>query len=375
MAKFFKILMNIILILFIAALCAVFIPPFFGISVNAASPNVETNMSIGSAAYGVKESLSDINAGDNIIVNDSDSVYLYEVAEVNADNGELTVRKSSNSDTEVIELRRTASKVVIVIPLIGYILIALQSFEGLIILGLAVALVIILFIISRVIAKNHDEEDNGSASDKEDDFGYFKELAASTDRPSSLDALATMSMASISDEAAEPVNTVPTDTIALDEEIEDLSELVLEPADNNEHDNISDEVTKLSSEIENETEKKADDEAISGNADTSESEPTIVETSSEETSEETSEFSSLEGALEQVLSTNQINQTPEDVVPNAVSAGEQTANEETSTEIELAIPSHSLDELLQEAYAKGEDPQVKKDSATGITLVDYSSCL
>ena len=116
--------------------------------------------------------------------------------------------------------------------------------------------------------------------------------------------------------------------------------------------------------------KKADDEAISGNADTSESDSTVVETSSEETSE----FSSLEGALEQVLNTNQINQTPEDVVPDAVS-GEQPADEETSTEIELAIPSHSLDELLQEAYAKGEDPQVKKDSATGITLVDYSSCL
>ena len=44
-------------------------------------------------------------------------------------------------------------------------------------------------------------------------------------------------------------------------------------------------------------------------------------------------------------------------------------------EIELAIPAKTLDELLQEAYANGEDPKVTKDAATGITFVDYSNCL
>ncbi len=365
MTKFFKILMNIILILFIAALCAVFIPPFFGISVNAASPNTETNMSIGTVAYGVKESLSDISAGNSIVISDSDSVYLYEVADVNADNGELTVRESSDSDTKVIELRRTASRAVIVVPFIGYILIALQSFEGLIIFALAAALIIILFAISRVVAKSSRSENDGEDSDKEeDDFGYFKELAASTDRPSSLD---TLSAAPVPPSQDEPVdNTVPTDTVALDEEIEDLFELIVERSDDNDEpaDEVSDKTINLSQSL------------------TKDEEPAATETS---------EFSSIEGALEQALTANQDKETPEDkvpdttpdavrntvsdVVPDAVPDADQGDACESSSEIELAIPSHTLDELLQEAYAKGEDPHVRKDPSTGITLVDYSSCL
>ena len=430
MTKFFKILMNIILILFIAALCAVFIPTFLGVSVNVATGSMKSNISVGSVAYGIKESLNDINSGDKIVVSDTDSLYTYEVTEVDASNGELIVRESSDSDTTVIELRRTASKLVIVVPIIGYLFIALQSFEGVIIFALAAALIIILFIISRVVANGHDDEADEDTNEKEDDFGYFKELAASSDRPSSLDSLAAMSMTTVVDE---PTTPMPTDTIPLDEEIEDLSELVLEPADGNEDhaesiesdesaDKIAENVEDKTATDENSDEQTAKkpepdefeslmkeiSEAETASAKTAVSEATsepveepetesesvvaseaavvagaavVAEAVSEKASEpetvshETSEFSGIEGALEQALINNQMTQTPDDVTPAANSAESESVSEDTPTEIELAIPTHTLDELLQESYAKGEDPQVKKDPATGITLVDYSSCL
>ena len=404
MTKFFKVIMNIILILFIAALCAVFIPTFLGISVNVASGNIETNMNVGSVAYGVKESLSDINSGDKIVVSDSESLYIYEVTEINTDNGELTVRESESSDTSVVELRRTASKLVFVVPFIGYLFIAVQSFEGIIILGLAAALIVILFIISRVLAGGHADEDDGEAGEKDDDFGYFKELAASADRPSSLDNLATMAIPPIPDETTTPVSS---DTVALDEEIEELSELVLEPADDGEkaaktEDDVDSSLESLKNEIasienadgvtaEN-TEETSDAELISeevSGSETISAEESKTASEREASSEivsneaaasgtvsqETSEFSGLEGALEQALISNQVSKTPDDVVPSGNTEETEPLNGETPAEIELAIPTHTLDELLQEAYAKGEDPQVKKDPATGVTLVDYSSCL
>ena len=393
MTKFFKVIMNIILILFIAALCAVFIPTFLGISVNVASGNIETNMNVGSVAYGVKESLSDINSGDKIVVSDSESLYIYEVTEINTDNGELTVRESESSDTSVVELRRTASKLVFVVPFIGYLFIAVQSFEGIIILGLAAALIVILFIISRVLAGGHADEDDGEAGEKDDDFGYFKELAASADRPSSLDNLATMAIPPIPDETTTPVSS---DTVALDEEIEELSELVLEPADDGEkaaktEDDVDSSLESLKNEIasienadgvtaEN-TEETSDaeliSEEVSGSETISAEESKTAserEASSEIVSNEAA-ASGTEGALEQALISNQVSKTPDDVVPSGNTEETEPLNGETPAEIELAIPTHTLDELLQEAYAKGEDPQVKKDPATGVTLVDYSSCL
>ncbi len=173
MAKVFKIIMNIILIVFIAAFCAVIVPPLLGITTSVAMPSTETNMKTGSIAYGVKYSLEDLNAGDNIIVNTTDANYIYEIVDIDASDGNLTVRDSKSAETVSIQLRRTASKSIIVVPFIGYIYIAFQSTEGLMILGLAAGLVIILFVIASIVCskgKSRDEDEDEAA---EDDCEYF----------------------------------------------------------------------------------------------------------------------------------------------------------------------------------------------------------
>ncbi|HIV17643.1 MAG TPA: hypothetical protein IAB17_06595 [Candidatus Alectryocaccobium stercorigallinarum] len=412
MSKVFKVIMNIVLILLIISLCAVFIPPFLGITTAVASPGIESNIQTGSIVYGTRESLNDLQAGDEIVVTSEDSAYVYEITEVDASNGEVIVRESEDSDTEIIQLRRTASKVFISVPLLGYILIATQSFEGLIILALAVALIIILFIIATVVNRQSDDEyedDEKTDKDEDNDFGYFRDLAASTSRPNRLDELGTLTIPPITDDDIAKTRQISPETAPLDEEIEDVSELILEPAAGSENEtaeaegaqetsdtrpidtdelaseassgNAAEEGSQKESEAQD-AEAKADESPAEPEASTSEA--AAAETGSEEEKPEvssaTSDLSGIENALENVLTTDELEKTSEKNAVDALNASFKNAQsaepevaEEKPKEIELAIPVRTLDELLQEAYTKGEDPQVKKDPVTGITFVDYSS--
>ena len=49
--------------------------------------------------------------------------------------------------------------------------------------------------------------------------------------------------------------------------------------------------------------------------------------------------------------------------------------EPPADEIELAMPVLSAEEIIDAAYARGEDPSVTRDEVTGVTLVDFSDCL
>lgn len=91
--------------------------------------------------------------------------------------------------------------------------------------------------------------------------------------------------------------------------------------------------------------------------------------------DDTSELAGIGNALENVMENERMNQTPHNEEPSPKSAPDEEAADVSSSEIEIAIPARSLEELLQEAYAKGEDPTVVKDETIGVTLVDYSDCL
>ena len=218
MAKVFKIIMNILIILFILALVALFVPPLLGITTATARPGTATNMQIGSVAYGTRHPISELNVGDTIITNTDDSTYLYEITGIDPDTGEITARTSADAQPEILSLRRTASKKFVVIPLIGYIIIALQSTEGMIILGLSAALLIILFIIADILSRKSKKNDAAEAEVEEaEDRQYFNDLAASQSRPSRLDDLGTIAIPPVSDIMKE---NAAASQAALDEEVE-----------------------------------------------------------------------------------------------------------------------------------------------------------
>lgn len=400
MAKLFKVIMNILIILFIASLVALFVPPLLGITTVISEPDTASNMQIGSVAYGTRVPLDEISKGDTIISSSDNETYLYTVEDIDASTGVLSVKSSETADAKEITLRRTASKKLFVIPLIGYIVIAFQSTEGLIILGLGVALLVILFIISEILckkSKKSDEDDDEAAVDRE----YFRDLATSQQKPSSLDELATITIPPIKD-ILEEEKKAEADTAALDEDFEN-PELILEPVSNDDEASIeefAEENEKGDTEA-SDAAKPADikdnssaDISSSDKAGTAASskdahgkkdsfkadndiqssvQPSKPSESASSQLGSTSELSDIESALESVLENEQMNPTPHSEQPAA--APETPVSEPASSEIEIAIPAKTLEELLQEAYAKGEDPTVIKDESAGVTLVDYSDCL
>lgn len=400
MAKLFKVIMNILIILFIASLVALFVPPLLGITTVISEPDTASNMQIGSVAYGTRVPLDEISKGDTIISSSDNETYLYTVEDIDASTGVLSVKSSETADAKEITLRRTASKKLFVIPLIGYIVIAFQSTEGLIILGLGVALLVILFIISEILckkSKKSDEDDDEAAVDRE----YFRDLATSQQKPSSLDELATITIPPIKD-ILEEEKKAEADTAALDEDFEN-PELILEPVSNDDEASIeefAEENEKGDTEA-SDAAKPADikdnssaDISSSDKAGTAASskdahgkkdsfkadndiqssvQPSKPSESASSQLGSTSELSDIGSALESVLENEQMNPTPHSEQPAA--APEAPVSEPASSEIEIAIPAKTLEELLQEAYAKGKDPTVIKDESAGVTLVDYSDCL
>ena len=76
---------------------------------------------------------------------------------------------STDGGTTQQELGSTVQKVMLVVPVIGYVSMALRSTEGLIIVGLAVVFVIILFILAEVWKKDDDEEEDEENEDAQED--------------------------------------------------------------------------------------------------------------------------------------------------------------------------------------------------------------
>lgn len=391
MAKLFKVIMNILIIVFIASLVALFVPPLLGITTVVADSDSATNMQVGSVAYGTRVSLDELAIGDTIISNSDNETYLYEVTAVDTSTGVVSVKSSDTSDVKNITLRRTASKKLFVIPLIGYIVIALQSTEGLIILGLGVVLLVILFIISEILCRKSQKLDDDE--DAEVDREYFRNLATSQQKPSALDELGTITIPPIKDIMDEESDSSPSDTVPLDEDFEN-PELILESADaDDDFDEEDDEQyddssmdeqisdTEPSSKTknasnQNEPKKRTIKELLQKEETPDEFSAEDSENNSDSSSiDDTSELAGIGNALENVLENERMNQTPHSEEPSQTPTPEEETADVSSSEIEIAIPARSLEELLQEAYAKGEDPTVVKDDSIGVTLVDYSDCL
>ena len=408
MAKFFKVIISILIVLYIASFAALFIPPVIGIQTVVSKPGVDSNLQTGTVAYGTKESLDTLSIGDTIVYNSDEKTYVYEIVDLSdAESGSITVKAYEDAEPETINVRRTATKLLFYVPFIGYIMIAVESTQGLIILGLIAAVLIVLYVITEVLCKKARAK-KGELMDEDDEYEkdrkYFRDLAASQSKPNSLDVLGTLSIPPVADLMnEEQTESTSSNTIALDEEYED-PELILKSADNDlektapvvidenaseNEDSESDAKASKSSTADSSTDGKTDkrnkssakkhedkkeNSVPSGSSDTESEEIKVSDKKQEKDFTNTSDINDIGNALEIALENERMNPTPHSApAPAAAPVAEQTV--QTSTEeIELAIPARTLDELLQEAYSNGEDPKVTKDPTTGITFVDYSNC-
>ena len=172
MSKFLKVIVNLFLICAILIAGALLVPPLMGISTTMIdSSSMDTNLPVGSVTYSQEVNVADISVGDEILVESDVKAYAYIVDSADAGAGKYigTSVSDSQAEPEEIAVRNVALKIIITIPLIGYVMIAMRSIEGLIIIGLVVLFVIILFILSELWKKTDDDDEYDGEYDEEEE--------------------------------------------------------------------------------------------------------------------------------------------------------------------------------------------------------------
>ncbi len=174
MSKLLKIIVNVFLIGAILIAAAILIPPLAGVTTTIVDTSaMNTNLPLGSVTYSTDVDVFQLKAGDEILKENDSSTYAYIIKETDAANGRFQAVSSTdpNGAQEEIRLRNSVPKVAVIIPYIGYILIAMHSIEGIIIVVLIVVLMIILFILSE-LWKTHPEDEE---EDEEEETGETRE--------------------------------------------------------------------------------------------------------------------------------------------------------------------------------------------------------
>lgn len=346
MSKLLKVIVNTLLLLAILSAGALVIPPFAGITTLVSDGMGNTNISRGAVTYAKKTDTSSVATGDKILVDDNSGKYIYTIQSLDTAAGTASVKNVISGDTTEITVRATVSKVIVTIPVIGFLSMAAQSREGIMIIGLAILFLVILFILSEVW-KRDEEEDEEEEEEDEDDEKASEELrsrkkAALEEKKKREEQEMTEQLRAADQKTAEEEN--------LDEfEIPDLEEEGTEQ--------VSFNTVDLQNLVRGE-ETEEIPEAV-------EETEIVEEAAAEEVTEETEETESAEP--ETVEEIEEFEETIEEP--------EEEPEPEPSEPIELAMPVYTAEELLQKAHAAGDNPKVIEDPATGITILDYSDIL
>lgn len=349
MSKLLKVIVNTLLLLAILSAGALVIPPFAGITTLVSDGMGNTNISRGAVTYAKKTDTSSVATGDKILVDDNSGKYIYTIQSLDTAAGTASVKNVISGDATEITVRATVSKVIVTIPVIGFLSMAAQSREGIMIIGLAILFLVILFILSEVWKRDEEEneEEEDEEEEDEDDEKASEELhsrkkAALVEKKKREEQEMTEQLRAADQKTAEEEKQ--------DEfEIPDLEEEGTE------------QVSFHTADLQNLVRGEETEEIPEAVEETEIVEEAAAEETAEEVTEETEETESAEP--ETVEEIEEFEETIEEPEP------------EPSEPIELAMPVYTAEELLQKAHAAGDDPKVIEDPATGITILDYSDIL
>ncbi len=170
MSRFLKVIVNIILVGAILTAAALLVPPLAGVQTFVMDDmSMQTNLAPGSVTYAVDKEAGELKNGDKVLEQASSGSYVYRVTNLNVqeDTCTLTAPNTSPQLTKEANISNGVAKVVFTIPVIGYVVMAMKTTEGLIIIGLAVLFVILLFILSEVWKKDEDDEDEAESLEED----------------------------------------------------------------------------------------------------------------------------------------------------------------------------------------------------------------
>lgn len=350
MSKLLKVIVNTLLLLAILSAGALVVPPFAGITTLVSDGMGNTNISRGAVTYAKKTDTSSVATGDKILVDDNSGKYIYTIQSLDTAAGTASVKNVISGDTTEITVRATVSKVIVTIPVIGFLSMAAQSREGIMIIGLAILFLVILFILSEVWKRDEEEDEEEEDEDEDEDEDDEK---ASEELRSRKKAALVEKKKREEQEMTEQLRAADQKTAEEEKqdefEIPDLEEEGTE------------QVSFNTVDLQNLVRGEETEEIPEAVEETEIVEEAAAEETAEEVTEETEETESTEP--ETVEEIEEFEETIEEPEP------------EPSEPIELAMPVYTAEELLQKAHAAGDDPKVIEDPATGITILDYSDIL
>ncbi len=398
MSKVLKTIVNVILFCAIVVAAGLLIPPFAGVTtVMVDDVDMQTNLSQGSVAYAVEKDSSELKQGDKVLVSQDGGQYVYVVDSIDGSSVVLDDQLSTDGGTTQQELGSTVQKVMLVVPVIGYVSMALRNTEGLIIVGLVVVFVIILFILAEVWKKDDDEDEEEDEDDEEDESEEEQEeepavmsrrerkkarKAEKKKQKQEEKAAVAEAKARAKQErqeaklAKKKKNADVEDTEETPEEIPaeaaDLTQEIVLPED------LTQEAQDMGStqEVVLPAEEHQPEEESTENEDPNKS--LLEETASLFAADIASMMSENQTEEKEPEAAEQEEETeePEEVDQTQPVVFEEASEEEQEPEEKkLAMPVYTKEELLAKAEADGDQPEVIEDEVSGVTLVDYSDVL
>lgn len=382
MSRFLKVIVNIILVGAILTAAALLVPPLAGVQTFVMDDmSMQTNLAPGSVTYAVDKEAGELKNGDKVLEQASSGSYVYRVTNLNVqeDTCTLTAPNTSPQLTKEANISNGVAKVVFTIPVIGYVVMAMKTTEGLIIIGLAVLFVILLFILSEVWKKDEDDEDEEEdeeaesleedgrrrMTEEEDEDEDGEDLSRKEKKRKKKEAKAARKA-----EKKEKKRKKKTD---FEEEIqeEDLipeetpEEIPAAVPENTDMKSVEEELAAMVRQFEQEAAQEngsawAAEEEVSGATVDLSQVMTGKEEGSENPSEETKETDPPQENVKEKAE-------PQIQIPPVF------GEEESSSE--PVIPNYSVQELLRRAKDSGIDPDVVEDKEADVTLVDYSQWL
>lgn len=400
MSKILKTIVNLVVLFSIIIAAALLVPPFAGIdTVMNDNGGTDTNIPVGSVAYGKEVKVKELKKKDKIIFSEGSSTYVYEITDMDSSAGAYEVKDpySKSSDTEIVTLQKSVPKVAVVIPFIGYAAIALQTKGGLIVIGLGIILLIILFILSELWRKDEDEDDEEEESededDEEDDEDEEEETLSRRERrrlkkeeklrrKEEKRRLKEEDEAEDEDEEEEEEETLSRkERRRLKKEEKRRRKLekkgLLEEDDDEDEEPEEEKIeipeTGKAEELQGFDEAMKDAmssialgvSAVNQEPESEEEAPVQLQTETFAETEENQEPEAVEKAEEVQMEITETEETIEELPPE----------EEIPVNVNTVPKTPTVQELLAKAKQAGEEPEVKKDKENEVTLLDYSDLL
>lgn len=398
MSKVLKTIVNVILFCAIVVAAGLLIPPFAGITtVMVDDVDMQTNLPQGSVAYAVEKDRSELKQGDKVLISQEGRQYVYVVDSIDGSSVVLDDQLSTDGGTTQQELGSTVQKVMLVVPVIGYVSMALRSTEGLIIVGLAVVFVIILFILAEVWKKDDDEEEDeededGQEDESEEEPAVMSRRQKKKARKADKKKQKQEEKAAVAEAKARAKRERQEAKLAknnkkahmMDEPEQEPEAIPTEPMEETQAAGSTQEIVLPQELMQEEQSTGNTQEIVLPTEETQEKQESTDETEDPDKTllEETASLFAAD--IASMMGENQTKETekPEETDPS--DSPEQTqpvvleAVPEEKQEIgdkKLAMPVYTKEELLQKAEADGDEPEVIEDEVSGVTLVDYSDVL